>query len=241
MLILPLDHPSAFAATAGVMLYPGEDGEEQEKAAEFAARYVNAAIQQHLDKGGELVPELQLRMEVDPNVRLDDFETRLWDGSVTGVLLQTLFELYQTDPDLASWENAIRLTERTAAKFKVSGSRTSLWSARSRFHTVAHLWAAWTIRDRQFQTQLEAGYDGVDDFQSFLTESEIIRHWGQTWRPRRANAKPLLPKEVWRVPEDWAPPDRQPGWPRTGGIPGRTVPPELLAGLRKAGRPRKNS
>jgi hypothetical protein len=112
--------------------------------------------------------------------------------------------------------------------------------AKSRFLTVAHLWGAWCVRKGEFLAHTDVGYDGYADFQSFLTEAEILRHWGQSWRHDRAKADPPLPPEVWRVPEDWEPPERQPDWPPTGRIPRMTLSEELLADLRPAGRPKKS-
>ena len=51
-------------------------------------------------------------------------------------------------------------------------------------------------------TRLERGYP---DFQSFLAEAEILRDFGQKWRPERKKSKPLLPPDVWGVPENWKP------------------------------------
>jgi len=50
---------------------------------------------------------------------------------------------------------------------------------------VAHLWGAWEIRGRQI---VDAA-----DFQTFLTQAEDLRSWGQVWRPARAKSEPLLP------------------------------------------------
>jgi len=34
------------------------------------------------------------------------------------------------------------------------------------------------------------------DFQTFLTQAEDLRSWGQVWRPARAKSEPLLPQIV---------------------------------------------
>ena len=55
--------------------------------------------------------------------------------------------------------------------------------------SVAHLWAAWCFREGKFELHPDVGYDGYADFQSFLTESEILRQWGRSWRaPREKRA-----------------------------------------------------
>jgi hypothetical protein len=222
------------------MLYPGKDVADRKKAAAFAAHFLAEPIKRFYEAGGELRPEELLRIVSDGGAHLDDVESRVWGGSATGELFKLLFALFNTDPGLASWENAIKLVKPTAAKHGAPNSRAKLQSARARFLPVAHLWAAWCIRERRFVSHSEVGYEGWHDFQFFLAEAEILRAWGQSWRPPRAKANPPLPAEVWQVPESWSPPERRPGWPLTGVIPALGVPADLLARLRRAGRPRKS-
>jgi hypothetical protein len=94
------------------------------------------------------------------------------------------------------------------------------------------------LREYQFITSPGVAYDGCDDFHCFLQEAEILRDFGQRWRPRRAKSDPPLPSDVWRVPDNWKPPMRQPDWPETGKIRIRAFPSELLATIRPAGRQR---
>jgi hypothetical protein len=239
MAILPLNHPEPFAATLGVMLYPGEDEADRKRARAFAAQYLAEPLRRFHEAGEALRYEELSSIASDSGARLDDLESRWWDATATGELFKTLFALFNTDPGLASWENAIRLAELTTARHRVPGSRSALWDARSRFLSVAHLWGAWCIREGRFASRPEVGYDGWHDFQFFLAEAEILREWGQTWLPSRAKAKPPLPAEVWHVPEDWAPPEHEPSWPQTGVIADVGVPPDLLEHLRRSGRPRK--
>ena len=239
MPILPLDHPEPFAAVLGVMLYPGAGEGDRGRARAFAAQYLAEPIRQYQKAGGVLPYDTLMRIATDAGVPLDDLEHRWWDATATGEMFKTLFALANTEPALGSWNNAARLAELTAGRNKVSGSRSALWAARKRFLFVAHLWAAWCIRNGRFISQPEVGYHGRHDFQSFLTEAEILRKWGQSWRAPRANAAPPLPAEVWRVPQNWSPPDRKPDWPPTGKIPDLTLSDDLLAELRKPGRPRK--
>jgi hypothetical protein len=46
------------------------------------------------------------------------------------------------------------------------------------------------LREYQFITSPGVAYDGCDDFPCFLTEAEILRDFGQRWRPRRAKSEP---------------------------------------------------
>ena len=239
MPILPLDHPEPFAATLGVMLYPGEDESDRKKARAFAAQYLAEPLRRLRQEGGALDYEALLDIASGSGERLDDLDSRWFDATATGELLKLLFALYNTDPGLASWENALRLAKPIAARGGAASSRAKLQAARARFLSVAHLWGAWCIRERRFQSRPEVGYDGWLDFQFFLAEAEILREWGQSWRATRNKSMPPLPSEVWRVPEDWSPPEPKPDWPLTGGIPALIIEPYLLMRLRKAGRPRR--
>ena len=46
-------------------------------------------------------------------------------------MFKTFFALFNTDPTLASWENAIKVAELIAKKLKVKGARTNLLEART--------------------------------------------------------------------------------------------------------------
>ncbi len=236
---LPLDHPEPFAATLGIMLYPGEEESDRRKAKAFAAHYLAEPIRRLHEAGGTLSYDSMARIATESGEGLDDLDKRWWRGTATGELFKTLFALSNTNASLASWNNAAKVARHIAGRSRVRSGRTVLWDARSQFLSVAHLWGAWCIREGQFLPRPEVGYDGYADFQSFLAEAEILRRWGQSWRPPRSKAEPPLPAEVWHVPEDWRPPVRQSGWPATGVIPHLTLPEELLTILKPAGRPRK--
>ncbi len=244
MPILPHDHPEPFAATLGVMLYPAWDRSDQVKARAFTARFLAEPLRRCSEEGHPLSNETLLQLLRDAGgafgeaESLDDVDARLWAGTATGEMMKAYFILAETDGKRASWSKAVQLAEDAAGRRR--GARTQLWAARSRFLTVAHLWAAWAIRGWQFFPDSANGYDGWTDFQFFLAEAEILRDWGQNWH-RGRKAGPPLPAEVWRVPDDWRPPERRPGWPMTGAIPQMSLHADLLAGLRPAGRPRKAS
>ena len=230
MPILPLDHPEPFAATLGVMLYPGVDNDDPLKARAFASQWLATPIRRFEEAGHKISRDDLLRIAMDAGQPLNDLDERWWDGTATGELFKTLCALFNTDPALATWNNAIKIAKLVAARAGTSGSRSLLWEARRRFLSVAHLWAAWTIREAIFDPRPGLGYA---DFQSFLAEAEILRDFGQTWRPARANSKPLLPFNIWKVPENWKPAIHHPE------IPFLTLPEDLLSKLKPAGRPRK--
>jgi hypothetical protein len=243
MPILPLDQPEPFAATLGVMLYPGTDDLEKRKAATFQVRWLSKPIERLHADGRKLPYSTLLHLTTNAGEELEDLDKRWWQATATGELLKTVFALYNTNAALASWNSAAKLATIRAAREKPitkrPAARSEYWAARRRYLSVSHLWAAWCIRELNFETRPEIGYDGCADFGSFLAEAEIIRLWGQRYRPSRESSSPILPPELWYVGDEWRPPIRQPGWPDTGKIPVLTIPECLLAPLKPAGRPPK--
>jgi hypothetical protein len=239
MPILPLDHPEPFSATLGVMLYPATDEAETLKARAYAAQFLAKAVWRFQEEGGDPPFEILGPIYLDAGEPLDDLEERWWGGRAAGEVFKTLFVLANSEPLLASWKHAIQIVEKTAKRNKVKGGRSKLLQAKDRFLSVAHLWAAWSIRGGKIIQKPEVGYGASADFQMFLAEAEFLRRWGQTWRQPRATSEPPLTGHVWRVPHGWEPPAPQPGWPKTGMIPVLTLSKEFTAELKPTGRPRK--
>jgi hypothetical protein len=232
MPILPVDHPQPLYATIGVMLYPTTDELDPPKARAFAAhRFAN--LIRHLDEAG-FSPSYEdlLRVVLDQG-ETPDIADRWWGGASIGEVFKVLLILAETEAGLASWNNAIKYVELFAERNKVKGRRANLWEARRRFLSVAHLWGAWSFRERRF-VRPEA--DWYSEFQLFLTQAEDLRVWGQTWQAPRAKSKPLLPADVWRAPDGWKAPKAWPDWPETKFA----LDPEIVRVLRPAGRPRKH-
>lgn len=230
MPVLPLSHPEPFAATLGVMLYPGTDEADQRKAKAFAAHYLAEPVRRFLAAGHKLSEEALVALFTDGGEVLDDLPQR-WEGGLwTGELMKARFALYCMDEKLSSWENAyVVMANALGTK---PGSRSKFAEVKRRFITVGHLWAAWSLREGKFETRAEAGYDGYADFQAFLLEAENFLHWGQTSSLGVAKREPPLPAEAWRVPDDWRPPVWQEGWPDTGGLPHLTLRDDLLSGVK---------
>jgi hypothetical protein len=241
MPILPLNAPEPFAATLGVMLYPGLDESDQAKARAFAAQWLAEPLRRFHEAGHHLSYETLSSIAQDTGTQLTDVDERWCGGAATGELFKALYLLAQDYAPLASWENAIRIYEIYATRTEASGSRSQLYECLKSFRTVAHLWGAWSFREGRFDRRAGTGYDGYDDFHCFLAEAEILRDFGQVWRPTRASASPPLPKDVWRVPDGWKAPVRRAGWPNTGVIPHCKLAPDVTAKLRPPGRPRKSA
>jgi hypothetical protein len=235
---LPLDHPEPFAATLGVMLYPSADEDEQRKARAFASQYLAEPLRRFDEAGFQLPYASLVRVAMDSGYPLNDLDERWRGGVAIGELFKTLYVLAKDDPKKASWENAIRIYELSAIRAGVPASRSSLWKTKTRYISVAALWGAWQIREGRFGSCPEREFDGFDDFQFFLAEAEVLRDFGQRWRPPRAKSVPPLPRDVWRVPRHWKPPLGQSPW-STGSPPNITLPEDLVTGLKPAGRPAK--
>jgi hypothetical protein len=168
------------------------------------------------EDGYDLPVDVSRRLLVDAGEPLPDPLERSQEALRIGEAFKVLFGLASSHSELASWSNAIKLVDLMGKRAKARGATTALWRARRRYILVAHLWAAWSIREGKFGALPAAGYDGYDDFQSFLTEAEILRDFGQNWRSRRAKSRPPLPVDVLsssrrleasgekaRVAEDW--------------------------------------
>jgi hypothetical protein len=239
MPILPLDAPEPFAATLGVMLYPGADESDQAKARAFAAWWLAMPLRRFHQDGHRLTYEALASIAEDASEQLTDLDDRRRGGAAMGDLFKALFLLAKDHPALASWDNAIRVYEIFASRAKASGSRSQLRKYLSRFRRVAHLWGAWSFREGFFGGQPGTAYDGDDDFQCILAEAEILRDFGQGWRARRAKASPPLQADVWRVPKSWSRPIRQEGWPNPDRILSYKLPDDVITELRPPGRPRK--
>jgi hypothetical protein len=154
-----------------------------------AAQYLAEPVRQFLAAGGTLTIDELAQIHSDTGVPLGDLEVHWRDGQATGELFKIYFALANTDPSRASWENAAKLVRSYAAKHDVSASRSLLHDVRSRYRSVAHLWAAWCIRGRKMQSDPDVHYEGGHDFHLFLTESEILLRWGRNYRERIRTAQ----------------------------------------------------
>ena len=88
MPILPLDHPEPFAATLGVMLYPGIDNDDPAKARAFTSHYLATKIERYEKAGHKTPRDVLLGLVIDGGQRLDDLDERWWGGRATGELFK---------------------------------------------------------------------------------------------------------------------------------------------------------
>jgi hypothetical protein len=139
MPILPLDYPEPFAATLGVMLYPGTHEDDRLKAQAFAAQWIAEPLRHFHEAGHQLSYGALARIAEDSGALLSDLDDRWWGATATGELFKTLYILAKNAPSLASWEHAIKIYKVSAKRAGSCGSRTDLWREISHFRSVAHL------------------------------------------------------------------------------------------------------
>src|SRR5918995_6370369 len=147
MPILPLDHPEPFAATLGVMLYPGTDDDDPKKARAFAVQWLAKPLQRFHGAGHRLPYDALARLAEDAGELMTDVQVRWRGGQTTGDVFKALYVLAKDYPSIASWKHAIQVYLLCAEHAAMPASRSGLWQQIARFRTVAHLWAAWSIRD----------------------------------------------------------------------------------------------
>jgi hypothetical protein len=163
------------------------------------------------------------------------------DGTVVGEIIKTLWALICTDPHTASMNIAMPTVENYAAANGLKTGVSTMHAYLGEFRKVLHLLGAWSIRGRRFTTDTAVGYDGINDLYSFLAESEKLLRELKNWATTSgSHHQHLSGDDFYRVPSDWWPPERQTGWPKTGGIPDIKVHAGIVPAHRKRGRPRRN-
>jgi hypothetical protein len=217
------------------MLYPGLGAEDRNRAAAFTAQYLAGPLLELHQQGGSIGYDDLLRIATTDQVPLNKLVDRTLHGRAVGEMFKVMIALAHAEPALASWNNAARIVSHEAKKNRGPSARSMLWAAKAEFGPVAHLWGALSIRG-DFVADVDAGLTLVDDFKTFLTESEVLREWGQTFRAPRVDAQPPLQEEVWRVDPAWLAKHPIRKKARPGHVPHITLSGEHLSLLRSAGQ-----
>ena len=214
-----LAHGEPWAETWGVMHFP----EDEAKRRAYVARLWSGFYPIYEKAGaGEGVPRSVLlsvmEAAVATPVERDEIVDRHVKGLAAGHQLRVLFAIAQTEPKRASWNAAARLVEWQTEK-----SRAYLYSARSVFMPVIHLWGAFILRDQRFYTNASCQYSAIDDLGIFISEAMALLQWGTLFKLGRQKAEPTLQRQTvdfWTPPPHWSPPIPRPEWPRDGRLPG---------------------
>ena len=227
---LKLDGLEPWADTLAIMLYPGE-GEERLRrgwtAKHWARFYADAASKGILSLGAETLAELLTETSFH-NDQNGDMRERGRQGFIAGQTLLVAMATAETASKSASWNEAAKFMG-----WSQLAARTAVFEARARFGSVAHLWAAWIMRDQRFWEAPAIGYTFLTDLAVFIREAETILEWGVTFKLPRQKAAPLLElASAWRTPDEWRPPlewlpnSPREAWPRDGEVRRFMLPPE---------------
>lgn len=239
MRIIPLLHRDLFTSLWSVMHFPDDPARARGCAAFMLSQILGTAIAQ----GYELTPDdsraFFANVVSPPPTHV--IAARQQSGTQVGDVVKTLWCLICEDPATASWKRAIQVVEDTAYLAGVPGQRATLKKHLRQFAPVLHLWGAWALRGREFKTDLDQGYTGVEDTTALLLEGMnlhlLLMNWsGERDRPDES----LLSWDVYAPGEDWPLPDPV-RWPGMGAIPIITLLPEFVPGVGRPGRRRKPS
>lgn len=232
--------PQGVVWTFAAMFYPYDHARREE----FAAR-VLCGVGANAASRGERVTvspaslKAALRAEDHPMAQASSAagrsKGRWYEGTVAGVQVEIVWALAHQAPQHASRRKAVYLMERLAASRKESGVKSSFDKIWSRYHPVAHLWAAFNTRNQTFTRNNQIGYTAQVDFGAFIAEAEVYREWGETHYapPESAKRTPLLdPASTWKPPSNWTLTwQSAPDWPSPPDVPRFCLPDSMMQAL----------
>ena len=86
MPVLPLEHFEPFAATLGVMLYPGLDEDDQRKARAFAAQWLAIPVRRLYEAGHTMPNDALARIVMDGGTLLTDTFPKIISARIRGAV-----------------------------------------------------------------------------------------------------------------------------------------------------------
>lgn len=202
MPLLPLDHPMPMVAVGNVMLRPEIDADGGIVADGHTAEIFREQARPYLENGWSIQDQKMMNALAARGATIDDEEERWRDGISMGVTYMMLVALVQRRPELASWKSAMKLVANIRKDTELPASHGYLSKVKTRYLSVAHLWAARLLQNR-FESVDESNIDGAFDL--FLLDAEKLRQIGRNFVPDRDKAGPLLDGNEWRIPDDWQP------------------------------------
>lgn len=204
-----------FIATVfAAMLFPRDAQQRQD----FLARLlVDAAAKSR--RNVEVTHDLVVRaLEAEPHPLSDRGNPAPWlAGQSAGEQLLLLLALSRHAPDHASRNKVLFLLEWQKHFHSLPGSKAEMDRAWQSHRSVAHLWAPFIARDGFYKID-EFGYTSAHDGVAFLMEAELMRQFGESFKPPGRDQPILDPAQTWRVPDTWRPMKWHPDWPPRGNI-----------------------
>jgi len=241
------------------MLFPNDPARARAFAAWLTLRNITEARQKGAADFLEAVLEkedarrqlLEVASAASGFVYLKDAQEHADDGSRAGMVVACLWALISTNPDTASWEDAIKAAEAYFARYNknLAASRKLFRKCLSRFKPVLHLLGARTLRRGVSSASLDrivdmrsdpaSGYFPSIDILFFAQEARMLQIALTVWNSRRAPSSEYL-KEMLDLNGCWVPPPKQAGWPdNTGKIEYVALDPWIRIEKGPVGRPRK--
>ncbi len=241
---LPVFHDEPISSLRAIMLFPND----LTKAANCAAWMMVEGSRNRSDAiaaiGVERLHQLALGAAQHSEAEAEDSAAA---GGAAGAVVRALFAMIGGNPDVASWEHAIRMSEfigareRAKTKKSLAVSKATLRKYLAEFRTVLHLWGAWRIRGSRSLHDPSVGYLVPDDVRMFVAESELLLRQLRLWDASKTTRSTYLGGDFFRVADDWRPPLSRAGWPKTGVVPMLTIDDAIMraVAMNKAGRPRQ--
>ncbi len=236
---LPLDHyPTPRTAIANIILRPEMDDNGNLLAEPFIGEAMREMARSMPGKDPAVLdPEIfdRLMMSGPPE---DDEEKRWQDVNAMGVFYISLIQLIHYRPELATWNNAMKLVRELRKGTSLPASKRYLINVRNKYLCVAHLIAARLLRNHF--ANIDDKFDVDDAFICFLMDAENIRLVVERFQPKRANSEPFSADDPWILPADTPWPIPKDVWPDLNRIAIPSLPDNVDTILRSAGRPRKH-
>lgn len=168
-------------------------------------------------------------------------------GQAAGEVIKILWGLKCSQPDRVNLSTALEyvedsLVEMNEEEIGISTLREYL----RELAPVLHFWGARSIRlvehdGREWVTDDSVGYDAFEDVKAFLAEAETLLVRLLLPMSSLQKQHSYFKTDHYVMPEEWRFGERDPRWPRTGGLTNLLTPCEKLRARGKPGRPRKNS
>lgn len=142
-------------------------------------------------------------------------------GSIAGDILDYIAQMHFTGHKQPSVRKAVYVAEDYLSNAvngygeKSGSSNIFIYKCWDEYKTVAHLWAAFRVRQFASQQQKNNGFFNLEEplcgdyLDKFLTVAEVFRIFGEGFAPPIVKShESLLPKdETWKVPESYSLPN----------------------------------
>ena len=241
MPFLDLNGPLPIAAIDAAMGFPSDAKGGAEKREAFYGFQLRRYAQYRLSQGDRDLPEL-LQIALDRPVEPPKTRRQRRAGQISGEIFKIYKGLINTNPNMASWYNAIAAIQPILRDAGLPYSDSYLWEVIREFRPAMHLWTARNLRERRFVQGGDDPFSIHEDLDCLILEAEILRSWGENWRGMYDKSEPPLAGENWRPPLDWTPRQRHGDWPKDAGrVPHYSLTTEMIGSVRPKGRPTQAS